>query len=240
MLGITSVAHGAPDGGACSDDAGVSDECLAAASAGALLVQARALVMEQRYIDALQYAKRGLEAAIRDRDTGRITEARELVTRLIEEIPHVTFVPPTDTTDLHVTFDARPVATESLTKKFSVDPGRHIVHAEGLTRGMPTVFEEKLEIGPRDVVSVRLVMKPPPEKCLTCASPLAECLRGSKSEAELRTCIAKNDASQQRSGCRACVVAPVESGASGLLALFPLIVFCMRRVTRHAAGRTTS
>ena len=85
-------------------------------------------------IDALRDTQKALEVGIKKRDAAVMRASRERVKELLERIPHVTFVPPAGVTDLTVTFDDRAVPPTALTKKFSIDPGKHKVHAEGTQR----------------------------------------------------------------------------------------------------------
>ena len=86
--------------------------------------------------------------------------ARNRVGELLQRIPHVTFAPPPGATDLNVTFDDRAVPTDALTKKFSVDPGTHTVHAEGELNGLPLTFDKEYEVKEAELVIVRVTSAP--------------------------------------------------------------------------------
>lgn len=228
---FTNVAHAAPDGG-CAEDAGVDEECLSGMSARALLEHARREAEQRKLVQALRHSQDALVTAIRERDATTATEARELVKTLIDAMPHVTFVPPSDTKDLKVTFDDRTVPFESLTKKFSVDPGRHVVRAEGTSSGIPSSFEETIEIRAHDFVTVRIVMQRL-DSCMTCASPAQmACLHKAKNQGDVDACLAQLAPSERSGGCRACIVAPARDGygaLSGVIVLLPLLAFYTRR-----------
>jgi len=98
-------------------------------------------------LDALQDAQKALEDGIRKRDPAVTKIARERVEQLLRRVPHVTFQPSPGLEQLVVTFDERPVPTAALTKRFSIDPGDHTVHAEGLQNGIPLTLDEKYTVG---------------------------------------------------------------------------------------------
>ncbi|MGH7294246.1 MAG: hypothetical protein ACRELB_04910, partial [Polyangiaceae bacterium] len=80
-------------------------------------------------IDGLRDAQKALEDGLRRRDPAVMKIARERVESLLRRIPHVTFQPSPGLEDLQVTFDDRPVPPNAMTKRFSIDPGDHKVHA---------------------------------------------------------------------------------------------------------------
>ena len=101
-----------------------------------------------KLIDALRDAQKALESGIQKKDIAVMKAARSRVQDLLVRIPHVTFQPPVGATDdLHVTFDDRDVPTDALTKRFSIDPGKHTVHAEGtLNGGVPLTFDQDYQV----------------------------------------------------------------------------------------------
>ena len=110
---------------------------------------------------------------------------------LLQRIPHVTFGAPAGATDLHVTFDEREVPTEALTKKFSVDPGKHTVHAEGtLNGGVPLTFDQEYD-GQRGGAAHRQVaLSSPPSEYLTPGQ--LRCMLQAKCQDEVVKCLPQN------------------------------------------------
>lgn len=140
-----------------------------------------------KLVDALKNAQKALEVGIQKRDAGVMKVARTRVKELLERIPHVTFVPPPGVADLQVKFDDRPVPTEALTKKFSVDPGKHTVVAEGTVNGFPATFEEEYDVKEKELLTVRITLKPPANDFITPGQ--IKCMLSAKSQEEVQKCL---------------------------------------------------
>jgi hypothetical protein len=138
-------------------------------------------------IDGLRDAQKALEDGIRKRDAGVMKIARERVEQLLRRIPHVTFQPTPGLEDLQVTFDDRPVPTNALTKRFSIDPGDHRVHAEGLQNGIPLTLDEKYTVGEGQLLTVPLVLRAPAPEYLTPGQ--LKCMLGAKSQDDVIKCL---------------------------------------------------
>jgi len=143
-----------------------------------------------KLVDALKDAQKALEVGIQQKDQGVMRVARTRVKELLDRIPHVTFVPPPTVPDLRVTFDDRPVPIEALTKKFSVDPGKHKVVAEGTVNGFPSTYEEEYDIKEKDFVTVRITLKPPANDFITPGQ--IKCMLAAKSQEEVQQCLPQN------------------------------------------------
>ena len=129
-----------------------------------------------KLIDAILNAEKALQMATDERDAEAIVAARAQLQKLLLRVPHATFVAPTRGTEVVVKFDDRDVPIAYLTKRFSIDPGTHLVRAEGLIDGAPAVFEEELTIAEADDRTVKIELKslapPPPEHTTTLAAAL--------------------------------------------------------------------
>jgi hypothetical protein len=143
-----------------------------------------------KLVDALKNAQKALEVGIQKRDTGVMKVARVRVKELLDRIPHVTFQPPAGVTDLQVRFDERPVPTESLTKRFSIDPGKHTVVAEGTVNGLPSAFEQELDVKEKDLVRVRITLKPQASGFMTQGQ--IKCLIEAKNQEDVDACFPQN------------------------------------------------
>ncbi len=143
-----------------------------------------------KLVDALRDAQKALELGIAKRDAAVMKVARTRVKELIERIPHVTFVPPPGVQDLAVRFDERPVPTEALTKKFSVDPGKHRVVAEGSVNGFPATFDEEYDIHEKEFVTVRITLKPPANDYITPGQ--IKCMLSAKNQEDVQKCLPQN------------------------------------------------
>jgi hypothetical protein len=138
-------------------------------------------------LDALQDAQKALEDGIRKRDPAVTKIARERVEQLLRRVPHVTFQPAPGLEGLEVTFDERPVPVGALTKRFSIDPGDHTVHAEGTQNGIPLALDEKYTVGEGQLLTVPLVLKSQAPEYLTPGQ--LKCMLGAKNQDEVLKCL---------------------------------------------------
>jgi hypothetical protein len=138
-------------------------------------------------IDGLRDAQKALEDGIRKRDSAVMKVARERVEGLLRRIPHVTFAPAPGLEDLQVTFDDRPVPANALTKRFSIDPGDHHVHAEGLQNGIPLSLDQNYTVGEGQLLTVPLVLKSQAPEYLTPGQ--LKCMLGAKSQDDVIKCL---------------------------------------------------
>jgi tetratricopeptide (TPR) repeat protein len=144
-----------------------------------------------KLIDALRDVQKALESGIQKKDIAVMKAARARVQDLLLRIPHVTFQAPPGATDLHVSFDERDVPTESLTKKFSVDIGKHKVHAEGtLNGGVPLTFDQEYEVKEGELLTVKVALSSPPSEYLTPGQ--LRCMLQAKSQDEVVKCLPQN------------------------------------------------
>jgi hypothetical protein len=138
-------------------------------------------------LDALQDAQKALEDGIRRRDPLVTKAARERVEQLLRRMPHVTFQPSPGIEGLEVTFDERPVPTNALTKRFSVDPGDHTVHAEGTQNGIPLSLDQKYTVGEGQLLTIPLVLKSEAPEYLTPGQ--LKCMLGAKNQDDVVRCL---------------------------------------------------
>jgi len=144
-----------------------------------------------KLIDALRDAQKALESGIAKRDVAVMKAARVRVQDLLQRIPHVTFQAPPGSTDLHVTFDEREVPSEALTKKFSVDPGKHTVHAEGtLNGGVPLTFDQEYTVNEGELLTVKVALSSPPSEYLTPGQ--LRCMLQAKNQDDVLKCLPTN------------------------------------------------
>lgn len=146
-----------------------------------------------KLVDALKDAQKSLELGIARKDANVMRIARMRVKELLERIPHVTFDPPKGVADLRVTFDDRPVPVEALTKKFSVDPSKHKVVAEGTVNGFTAQFEEEYDVKEKDFITVHITLKPPANDFITPGQ--IKCMLAAKSQEEVQKCLPQNQKS---------------------------------------------
>ena len=143
-----------------------------------------------KFVDALKDAQKALETGLQKRDVSVMKVARSKVEDLLKQMPHVTFVPPTDAENLVVKFDEREVSEKALEKRFSIDPGPHAVHAEGVVGGVPTTYDEAFDVKPGELLTVRVHLNAPRPEFITKGQ--LRCTLAAKNQEEVDKCFPKN------------------------------------------------
>jgi hypothetical protein len=178
-----------------ADQAGRLDDCITKNQASLKLEEqprtrlhlASCEARSGKLIDALGDAQKALAAGIDKRDVAVMRAARARTTDLLARIAHVTFVPPQVATEVTVTFDQRPVPAESLAKRFSVDPGKHTVHADGTVNHIPLSFDQEYEVKEGQLLTVQIVLASPAPEYLTGGQ--LKCMLVAKTQEEVVKCL---------------------------------------------------
>ncbi|WP_394822902.1 DUF3570 domain-containing protein [Pendulispora albinea] len=142
-----------------------------------------------KLIDALKNTQKALKMGIDQKDAGVMRAARQRVQDIVPRVPHVTFDPPNGVTNLAVKFDEREVKGD-LRKKFSVDPGKHQVHAEGTGNGNALSYDEEIEVKEGETYTVKITMKSRAPEFLT-QGQLA-CMTAAKNQEDVLKCLPSN------------------------------------------------
>ena len=192
------------------------------------LAIARELEQNRQLLEAVRHASIAARDAAEQRDDATTRDAKDTLRVLLGRVPKVTFEPPDDVTDLHVSFDERPVPTLELRKWFSVDPGRHTVHATAMRDGAPVGYDTVVDLVDAEKRTIPLGMTPMAGACLTCGS--TRCISEARSDEEAQACLAP---ARTRPGCRACTAAPADAPPTLALAA-PALLFFARRALRRA------
>jgi hypothetical protein len=140
-----------------------------------------------KVLDAVRDAQKALQLGIQRKNAPVMKVAAAKIQEFIARIAHVTFVPPAGVSDLKVTFDERAVPTESLTKKFSIDPGKHKVKAEGTGNGIPLGYDEEIVAKDGELVTVKITLTSKAPEFLTQGQ--LKCMRDAKSQEEILKCL---------------------------------------------------
>jgi hypothetical protein len=111
-----------------------------------------------RLVEARADAQEALGTATLLHDATTARGARARIRDLTTRIPLVAFEPPSDASDLRVTFDGQPVPADRLGGSVAVNPGRHFVHAEGTADGVVLVFDRRFEIREQELERVTIVL----------------------------------------------------------------------------------
>ena len=138
-----------------------------------------------KIIDALRDNAKALEAARAKNDGATLKTVQERVTELLPKLSHVTFDTPTGVNDLKIVFDDRSIPAARFADNFTIDPGLHKVHAEGVLRGARVSFDDdKVEVGEGKTVAVKITLKP---AALTGGQ--LECMVAAKTQEEIMACL---------------------------------------------------
>ena len=138
-----------------------------------------------KIVDALRDNSKALEIARVKNDAATLKQVQERVTELLPKLAHVTFQIPTGVSDLKIVFDDRTIPAERQVDNFTIDPGTHKVHAEGILRGARVSYDdEKVEVAEGQTVSVKITLKP---AALTGGQ--LECMVAAKTQEEILQCL---------------------------------------------------
>jgi hypothetical protein len=138
-----------------------------------------------KIVDALRDNSKALEAARAKNDSATLKQVQERVTELLPKLAHVTFQIPAGVSDLRIVFDDRPIPPERQADNFTIDPGTHKVHAEGILRGARVSYDdEKVEVAEGQTVSVRITLK-----AAALTGGQLECLVAAKTQEEILQCL---------------------------------------------------
>ena len=138
-----------------------------------------------KILDALRDNSKALEIAKAKNDTATLKQVGERVTELLPKLAHVTFEIPTGVNELRIVFDERQIPTERQADNFTIDPGTHKIHAEGVLRGARVSYDnDKVQVAEGQTVTVKITLKP---AALTGGQ--LECMVSAKTQEEILACI---------------------------------------------------
>jgi tetratricopeptide (TPR) repeat protein len=149
---------------------------------------ATCLSKNNKVLDALRETQKALEMGIEKKDTTVIAGARSKVAELLPRVAKVTFIPPPGVNDLVITFDDRAIPQDQIGKKFSVDPGKHKVHAHGTQSGTMLAFDKEYEISDGQNLNVAIVLNKTYTAGILTIGQI-ECMQKAKSQEEVQLCI---------------------------------------------------
>jgi hypothetical protein len=141
---------------------------------------------------AVRHATQALEESMASGDAQTTRHAVHMLRHLLPRIAHVTFIPPTGATGLNVTFDGQQVPADKLGATFSVDPGRHLVQAEGTIDGGVAMFDDEYSFDNGDAVIIDIQLVP----VLSRRCDWMRCALRARNEDELERCDPKQYATR--------------------------------------------
>jgi hypothetical protein len=149
---------------------------------------ATCLSKNNKVLDALRETQKALEMGIEKKDTTVIAGARTKVSELVPRVAKVQFIPPPGVSDLIVTFDDRAIPQDQVGKKFSVDPGKHRVHAHGTQTGTMLAFDKEYELADGQNLNVAIVLNKTYTAGILTIGQI-ECMQRAKSQEDVQMCI---------------------------------------------------
>lgn len=119
-----------------------------------------------RLLDALRLASEALRNELdsgADRDPEEVRALQRVITDLLNRVPHVTFKLPADRDLEALTFDHRsvPIVAGHTGRRFSVDPGEHLVRAAA--RGQREMSCQRIRVS--EGAAVEVVVDPSATEC---------------------------------------------------------------------------
>jgi hypothetical protein len=139
-----------------------------------------------KVVDALRDNAKALEMARAKNDTATVKTIQDRVTELLPRLAHVKFELPTgqNITDVKISFDDRPLPPERYKESFTIDPGKHKTHAEGLLRGARVFFDADTDVADGQTVIVKIKLRP-----ARLTEGQLQCLANATSDEEAEECI---------------------------------------------------
>ena len=113
-----------------------------------------------KFVDALNKAKDALGAGLRGNDEDLQRSAQARVADLLPRIAHVKLLLPAESSGIKVTFDNTPVRQALFKQRIAVDPGDHIIDAEGTRKGESTTFKERITLAEGEDKTIEILLKP--------------------------------------------------------------------------------
>lgn len=137
-----------------------------------------------KVVDALRNNAKALELAKQKGDASAQKQIGERVTELVPRLGHVKFEAPRDIDDLKIVFDDRPIPPNRLSESFTIDPGKHTIHAEGSLRGARVSQDQSVDIKEGETATVKLTLAP---AALTQGQ--LQCMVAAKTQEEIAACL---------------------------------------------------
>jgi len=137
-----------------------------------------------KIVDALRDNAKALEGARAKNDAVTAKTIQDRVAALLPKLAHVKFERPVEVTELQITFDDRPIPEARLAENFTIDPGSHSVHAEGLLRGARVSSDEKFDVKEGETALVKIKLKP-----VALTKGQLECMVSAKTQEEILACL---------------------------------------------------
>lgn len=137
-----------------------------------------------KLVDALKDDAKALERARQIGDTDLASAIQERVTALLPRLAHLKLERPAEVVDLKVTFDDRPIPEARLLDVFTVDPGEHRLHAEGVLRGARVFTDDTVTVAEGEMATAKIKLKP-----VALTKGQLECMVSAKTQEDILMCL---------------------------------------------------
>lgn len=137
-----------------------------------------------KLVDALKDDAKALERARQMGDAELAKTIQDRVTLLLPRLGHLKFERPVEVVDLKVTFDDRPIPEARLVDVFTVDPGEHRIHAEGMLRGARVFSDDTIKVAEGEIATAQIKLKP-----VALTKGQLECMVSAKTQQDIIMCL---------------------------------------------------
>jgi hypothetical protein len=135
-------------------------------------------------VEALKDNAKALDRAKQLNDAALIKTIQDRVTLLLPRLGHLKIERPVEVVDLKVLFDDRPIPEARLIETFTVDPGKHKIHAEGTLRGGRVFDDEEVTVKEGEIATAKIKMVP-----AAMTQGQLDCMANAKSQEEVLMCL---------------------------------------------------
>lgn len=137
-----------------------------------------------KLVDSLKDDAKALERARAIGDADLAKQIQERVTLLLPRLGHLKFEQPAGVTELKITLDDKQIPEARLLEVFTVDPGDHKIHAEGMLRGARVFSDDAIKIAEGEIATAKIKLKP----AAVTEGQLA-CMASAKTQEEIAMCL---------------------------------------------------
>jgi hypothetical protein len=137
-----------------------------------------------KLVDALKDDAKALERARAVGDAELTKQIQDRVTVLVPRLGHLKFEPPTEVTELKISMDERVIPDARLLEVFTVDPGDHKIHAEGILRGARVFSDDTIKVGEGEIATAKIKLRP-----TAVTQGQLECMAAAKTQEDIAICL---------------------------------------------------
>lgn len=122
-------------------------------------------------------------------------EAKQKVSELTDKIPKLVLRPPANVTDLVVKKNGKVVGAGKLGGEIWVNPGAHLIEADGKIGGEPVEFEQVVDLAEFETATIDLKLLPPGEALRD--AKVMKCMAEARTKEEFAKCIESGGAGNE-------------------------------------------